>query len=342
MPSNAKHCLNRVAAPAIWALALATVAPGLTAAPATQAPDTRAMTPGQRVQAVAEWYRAEHAARAAAAPSQDNQPPVLNRFAIEGDVDAQAPAPAAVADLSITDDLAGVQTWIVTLVGPSGQMVQRVEGVATGQRRVEGRMSIGAAPVATVPFSRYTEPGTWMVDSLFISDGAYNGRFYGREELAAMGRTSFTVRNPGGHDKTGPRLLGGVIESKRVSLSTPPPGTWEGTLPNLSAGMRVVDDGNGTIAGPADAIAAFCLPDRYANCVDRFELQGHANEFGRRSATLRLGGQPRADQTPGRYLLQYVVLNDQARNMTVLTTSLLGGETDFSQLFPTTSITIEP
>jgi hypothetical protein len=300
------------------------------------------MSPRQRVQAMADWHRSEHAARAALAPALDNQPPVLNRFAIEGDVDALAPMPAAVANLSITDDIAGVQTWIVTLVGPSGQMVQRVEGVGTGQRRVEGRMSIGAAPVATVPFSRYTEPGTWTVDSLYISDGAYNGRFYGREELAAMGRTSFTVSNPGGFDKTGPRLLGGVIETKRVSLSTPPPGTWEGTLPNLSAGLRVVDDGNGAIAGPSEAIAAFCLPDRYANCVDRFELQAHASEFGRRSATLRLGGQPRADQTPGRYLLQYIVLNDEARNMTVLTSQLAGGETDFSQLFPGTTITIEP
>jgi hypothetical protein len=257
-------------------------------------------------------------------------------------VDAQAAVPSAIANLSITDDLAGLQTWIVTLVGPSGQMVQRVEGRSTGQRRLEGRVSLGAAPVATVPFSRYSEPGTWTVDSVFISDANYNARYYGRDELAAMGRTSFTVQNPAGFDKAGPRLLGGVIETRRVSLSTPPPGTWDGTPPVMAAALRTVDDGNGAIAGPAEAIAAFCLPNRYHDCVDRFELQGHANEYGRRSATLRLGGQPRADQTPGQYILQYVVLNDEARNMTVLTSQLAGGETDFSQVFPGTTITIEP
>jgi hypothetical protein len=342
MDTKAPARRNHVAAIVGLAATCALFGPFLAAAAPSQAPDTRALTPRQRVEVLADWTRREHAARVAAGATLDSQPPSLDRFTIEGDVDAQSPLPAALANLAITDDLSGLQTWIVTLVGPSGQMVQRVEGVSTGQRRLEGRVSIGAAPVATVPFSRYSEPGTWTVDSVFISDAAYNARFYGREELAAMGRSSFNVTNKAGFDKTGPRLLGGVIESKRVSLSTPPPGTWEGTLPVMSAALRTVDDGNGAIAGPAEAIAAFCLADRYHDCVDRFELQGHANEFGRRSATLRLGGQPRADQTPGRYLLQYVVLNDQARNMTVLTTHLLGGETDFSQLFPTTAITIEP
>lgn len=300
-----------------------------------------ALSPQARLQAHQRLARERHAALVQAGPV-DSVPPSLNRFTVEGDVDAQGPVPSATVNLSLTDDLSGLQTWIINLVGPSGQMVQRVEGISTGQRRLDGRVSVGAAPVATVPLSRYSEPGVWTVDSVFVSDAAYNMRIYDHDALAAMGRTSFTVRNEGGYDKLGPRLLAGQIETKRVSLTTPPPGTWEGTLPNLSVGLRVVDDGNTAVSGPQEAIAAFCLPDRYGNCVDRFELQGHANEVGRRSANLRLGGQPRADQTPGRYILYYVFLADLARNAAVLSTSALGGETDFSALFPTTTITIDP
>lgn len=340
--------MKRFALPALLLAALAAAglllaATAASAAPITTAgPDTAAMTPRQRVQAHIEWNKGRRAALPAQVAVSDNTPPVLRLFTIEGDVDAQAGLPAAIAKVSMTDDLAGLQTVIVTLVGPSGQMVQRVEGLSTGQRRLDGRLSIGAAPVATVPFSRFTEPGSWTVDSVFISDAAYNGLYLGREALAAMGRTTFTVHNTAGHDKVGPRLARGYLETRRVSLSTPPAGTWAGTMPWLSAGLRTVDEGNGAIAGPADAILAFCLINEYNDCVDRFELQGHVNEFGRPSASFRVGGQLRPDQMPGKYFLYYVVLMDQARNMTYLTTHLLGGETDFSQYFPNTVVTVDP
>jgi hypothetical protein len=323
---------------AVGLLAFATAA---SAAPAS-APETGAMTPAQRLQAHRDWNRARRAALPAEVAVADSVAPQLHAFSIEGDVDAQAGMPAAVAKVSISDDLAGLQTLIFTLVGPSGQMVQRVEGLTTGQRRLNGRLSIGAAPVAAVPFSRFSEPGTWTVDSVFISDAAYNGLYLDRTALAAMGRTQFTVHNPAGHDKAGPNLVRGALETRRVSLSTPPAGTFPGTLPWLSAGLRMVDEGNGAVAGPTEAILAFCLLDRFNDCVDRFELQGHVNEFGRPSANFRVGGQPRADQATGRYILQYAVLMDQARNMTVLTSTLVGGETDFSQLFSQTVITIDP
>jgi hypothetical protein len=324
---------------AVGLLAFATAA---SAAPAAAGPDLTAKTPGERVQAHREWILARRAALPADLAAADAMPPQLHVFSIEGDVDAQAGLPAAIAKVSVTDDLAGLQTLIFTLVGPSGQMVQRVEGLTTGQRRLDGRLSIGAAPVASVPFSRFSEPGTWTVDSVFISDAAYNGLYLDRTALAAMGRTQFTVHNTAGHDKLGPRLVRGALETRRVSLSTPPAGTFPGTLPWLSAGLRVMDEGSGAVAGPTDAILAFCLLDRFNDCVDRFELQGHVNEFGRPSANFRVGGQPRADQATGRYILQYAVLMDQARNMTVLTSTLIGGETDFTQLFPQTMITIDP
>lgn len=327
---------------ALLAVGLLAFATAASAATADRGVDLAALTPSQRVQAHRAWTLARRTALPAQVAAADATPPQLHVFSIEGDVDAQAGLPAAIAKVSIRDDVAGLQTLIFTLVGPSGQMVQRVEGLTTGQRRLDGRLSIGAAPVATVPFSRFSEPGTWTVDSVFISDAAYNGLYLDRAALSAMGRTEFTVHNTAGHDKLGPTLARGAVETRRVSLSTPPAGTFPGTLPWLSAGLRAVDQGNGAVAGPSEAILAFCLLDRFNDCVDRFELQGHVNEFGRAAANFRVGGQPRSDQTPGRYILQYAVLLDQARNMTVLTSTLVGGETDFAQLFPHSLITIDP
>lgn len=319
---------------------LSLTAPAMAAPAATPAFQGPAGTPALSAHEQVQAYARSITARRAALPAAqvlDSTPPVLQAFQIIGDVQADGPLPAALAQMKVQDDLSGLQTWIVTLVGPSGQTVQRVEGVSTGQKRLEGRFSIGAAPVATVPFSRFSEPGEWVVDSVLVSDAAYNLRIYDRDMLAAMGRTRFMVTNTGGHDAVGPRLLKGAIESREVSLSAPPPGTWEGTLPALSVALRTSDEGNGKVSGPAEAIAAFCLPDLRGNCIDRFEVQGHVGEYGAQKATLRLGGQPRPDQTTGRYVLYYVVLFDQARNMTYL-----GSDTDFSQLFPSTTITVSP
>lgn len=322
----------------LFGLSLATPAMAAPAvAPAVPLPSSSVPLPArEQVQAYAKAMAARRAALPAA-QQIDSTPPVLQSFQILGDVQADRPLPAALAQMTVQDDLSGLQTWIVTLVGPSGQTVQRVEGVSTGQKRLQGRFSIGAGPVAAVPFSRFTEPGEWVVDSVLVSDAAFNLRIYDRDMLAAMGRSRFTVTNTGGHDAVGPRLLKGAIETRQVSLSAPPPGTWEGTLPVLSVGLRISDEGNGKVSGPADAIAAFCLPDLRGNCIDRFEVQGHVGEYGAAKAAFRLGGQPRPDQTPGRYVLYYVVLFDQARNM-----SYLGSDTDFTRYFPSTTVTISP
>jgi hypothetical protein len=336
LPSLMLAALTAIGLPAV-----ATAAPAAATAGVASL-DAHGVTPAQRLRTHMEWVRSKRASLPAQIASQDSTPPAVRFFSIENDVDAQSGLPFALANTLIEDDLSGLQTVIVTLVGPSGQMVQRVEGLLTGQRKLDGKLSIGAAPVATVPFSRFSEPGTWTVDSLFISDAAYNMVYLDRTALTGMGRSQFTVHNAGGHDKVGPQMKSGRIDTKRVSLTTPPPGTSAGTLPWLAAGVRMADLGNGVVAGPTEAILAFCLLDARNDCVDRFELQGHVNEFGRPTATVVAGGQPRADQTPGQYILQYVVMLDQAQNMSVATSQLVGGETDFGQYFKGTTITIDP
>ncbi|MBI5270320.1 MAG: hypothetical protein HY856_11660 [Burkholderiales bacterium] len=333
--------LGRLALAAGTATTLAALATALTAPPAAAAPATAwegARTPAQRLQAAQAHAARQRAALPRALAETDSTPPVLERFSVAGDVDARSPIPSATLRLAMSDDLSGLQTWIVTLVGPSGQMVQRVEGVATGQRRLAGGVSVGGTPVAVVPFTAYTEPGTWTVESLFVSDNAYNMRIYDREALAALGRTSFTVRNDGGHDKEAPQMVRGVLQTPRVSLSATPPGTWPGRLPYLAAAIHTTDTGNGVVAGASSAILTFCLPDRYGDCVDRFELPGQVAELGRATNVIRVGAEARADLTPGRYVLYSVYIEDAARNFRYM----MAGDTDFSAYFPNPTLVITP
>jgi hypothetical protein len=333
--------IGRLALAAGTATTLAALATALTAPPAAAAavsPQTGAPTPAARLQAAKAHAASQRAALPRELAESDSTPPVLERFSVAGDVDARSPIPSATLRLAMSDDLSGLQTWIVTLVGPSGQMVQRVEGVATGQRRLAGGVSVGGAPVAVVPFTAYTEPGTWTVESLFVSDNAYNMRIYDREALASMGRSSFTVHNAGGHDKEAPQMVRGVVQTPRVSLSATPPGSWPGRLPYLSAAIHTTDTGNGVVAGASSAILTFCLPDRYGDCVDRFELQGQVAELGRQANVIRAGAEARADLTPGRYVLYSVYIEDAARNFRYMMVS----DTDFSAYFPNPTLVITP
>ncbi|WP_374675428.1 hypothetical protein [Ideonella sp.] len=330
--------LGRLAMAAGTATTLAALATALSTPPAAAAEPSMARTPAERLQAARQQAARQRAALPQALADTDATPPVLERFTVVGDVDARAPVPSATVRMALSDDLSGLQTWIVTLVGPSGQMVQRVEGVATGQRRVAGGVSVGGSPVAAVPFTAYTEPGTWTVESLFVSDNAYNMRIYDRDMLAAMGRTSFTVHNPAGHDKEAPRLVRGAVQTPRVSLSTPPPGSWPGRLPYLAAAVHTTDTGNGIVAGASSAVLTFCLPDRFGDCVDRFELPGQVAELGREANVIRVGAEARADLTPGRYMLYSVYIEDAGRNFRYMMYS----DTDFSAYFPNPTLVITP
>jgi hypothetical protein len=299
------------------------------AAPATRQPHT----PAERLKATIERTRALHAA---SADPSDVTPPVLTKLTAVGDVQAQG-TPKIDIDVGITDDLSGLQTVIISVVGPSGQMVQWVEGLQTAQRELTGRLAVGADVYAAVPFTRFSEPGPWVVDSVFLSDNNYNMKIYGREDLAALGgRTTFNVVNPGGYDVKPPTLRRARLETRSVSLSVPSPGSAPGTLPYISARLETSDEGNGVVSGTYEAILEYCLMNQYNDCVDTFELTGHASTTGQARSSFRVGGQPRADQAPGTYRLLHLYVSDLARNFTFLS------EGDFDGVFPAPSVVIQP
>lgn len=308
-----------------------------------------AMPPSQRPLSAAEQLAAikadaqarSRAARAAGA--LDVTPPVLNKFWLLGDVDAQSPLPFLQADLGMSDDLSGVQSYTLTLRSPSGQMIMRSGILSSGQKRYDARVGVGAVAFTDgPPFTRYAEPGVWTADSLWVYDAAYNGTGYDAAALAAMGRSSFTVHNNRGHDITPPTLTGGSLGATRLSLSTPPAGTWDGTLPFISATVEARDEGNGAVSGNHRAIVMLCLPDPYMRCIDWVELLGTADLPGQAAGKIRVWGELRRDQAPGRYLVQSVWLGDAAYSGNYVLGKDFGGSVDFRKAFSISTVTIEP
>jgi len=283
-------------------------------------------------------------AAAQAAGVVDNTPPALTKFAAIGNVDAQSVAPHLDVDLGFSDDLAGVQSYSVYLVSPSGQSIVRQAILQTGQKRFDGRVSVGATPFADQPFTPFSEPGTWTVDSVAVFDAGYNAAFYDHAALSAMGRATFTVSNARGYDIKPPVLTGGVLSAAKLTLSSPPPGTWDGTLPFLSAQIEVGDEGNGAVSGAYEAILTLCLLNTYHDCEDRIEMHGYANQPGQSRGRIRVAAELRPDQLPGKYIVQYVYLSDSAHNFSQTLSKDIYGSAgiDFRTLFPFTSVTISP
>lgn len=280
--------------------------------------------------------------KAAAAHVTATTGPVLTKFSILGGVDTRAAVPAVNIAVGITDDSAPLQTYIISMHSPSGLIIQRVGSIVTGQKSLDGVFAVGAWTEASVPFTRYSEPGTWTVDSVFIFDASFAAAGYDQTQLAAFGPTTFTVDNGGGYDAVAPVLTGGVLGQAQISLSTPTPGSFPGTLPYLSALLNTTDTGNGAVSGTNAATLNFCLLDQFNNCVDQIYLQGAATRPGQASSRIMIGGQPRADQMTGRYVLQNVFLSDIAGNGVLFSGPQFGGQTDFSKLFPFTTLTVSP
>jgi hypothetical protein len=271
----------------------------------------------------------------------DTTPPVLRRFNLSGSVNAQLPAQAIDADIRITDNLSGVVYYYLELRSPSGTAVYRSKTVPAPETNVSSTLSVGS-PYSSPGFTVFSQPGRWVATFLYAYDANGNVASYSQTDLAGFGNTTFTVSNSGGYDIVPPSLLSGSILTTTLRRSRAPVGTGAGTPPYASADMRLQDAGNGAISGTYYGYLSFCLPDSGTGCQDTLFLIGYTNRKGLVGNTLRVGGQISSTQTPGVYKLRSAYLYDIAGNSLNLVSTEFGGSTDFSTLFPETSIVINP
>lgn len=259
----------------------------------------------------------------------DTTPPALLSFKPEAVADATLPSGGFSIDLKASDDLSGVQWIYASAVGPDGAVLDFSGWEYSAGKTLSRSLHLNS------PWT-YQRPGTYTFVSARLQDAASNAVDYDQAALAALGATSFTVKNKAGFDAALPRLVSGKVLTPTLSASAKHPGT---ELP-AKAGVEIVaeDAGNTAISGVGYVSLDFCVISAEA-C---FSLFSRGLEFKPSADPVKVRVGASVPVTPGEYRLRIVNINDQANNSLVLTSTEFGGTTDFSAYFPSVVITVTP
>jgi hypothetical protein len=251
---------------------------------------------------------------------------VLTAIDVEPEVNADKRNQELKIHLTATDDLSGLASMLVLARSPSGHQTQGVTlynlwGVTKYSASVGLRM--GA----------FSEAGEWSVESVSGSDVNQNYFWCGTDCLSQLGGNHRFMVRSSGSDLTPPQLVGGKILTSEVDLSKPAKGT-ELQPSFIKVQVTLSDEG----ASGADWVRLnFC-----SEAGDCFNMNESVHEYGLKKARLLVGLQKNQWGTnPGLYELSEVEVRDNAGNSRVYTSVKSGGDTDFSQLFPTTTIKLK-
>lgn len=259
----------------------------------------------------------------------DTTPPSLLSFKPLAVADAALPAGGFRIDLKASDDLSGVQSIYAYATGPNGRLL-----TFTGWEFSPGK-SLSRSLSLQGPWT-YLEPGTYTFTSARIWDTASNTADYDQAALAALGSTSFTLKNKAGFDVVPPELVSGKILTPSISASAKHPGTDFPAKVGVDVTAR--DAGNTATSGVGNFGAVFCTVDG-SEC---FDVSSYGFEFNPGPDAVKLRGGGSVYGSPGEYHLYTLTLSDLANNQITWTSIEFGGTTDFSTYFPSVAITVAP
>lgn len=272
-------------------------------------------------------------AAVSAVASGDVTPPVLTAFDTAAVVDVNVPMNPLIVSFKASDDLSGVSHGYAVADGPNGRTVHVHFSTRVPVAKLSGKMFSddysGLSP--------FVEPGDYRFTKAVVVDAA--GNFSNIDlDQTPLGRTAFKVKNTKGFDAVGPTLLSGTVIQSGGSLSGYHPGT--SARPYVGISIQAADSGNPVISGVWHAVAFYCMPAGGACMRLESEAEGPLRQ---KSATLRVGRQlDPATDAPGEYRLTHLDITDHAYNETRLMSAEIGGETDFSQYFKSTVLTVAP
>lgn len=320
---------NSLSGRALAGLAAVVLAGASGIAAAAPAPaDFMAMSKAQYQRFVQAGRSAQGAQRAMVGQTAplDTTGPVISRLDLPATLDAGRAGAQIVYSYTAADNLSGVRWLGIVLTGPQGQELTSYTEVGLPRTQVTGRAALFPGI--------WIKSGDWRVTEVRGQDQA-NNHFQVPADLNALGNVVVRVSGGRPEDTLAPTLVSGKVTTPRVSLSTPPKGVeFGGPLVGLS--LVTADTG---AAGMNHAYVELCASS--GSCI---YLNATTNGvLGVRQITL----QPFtvADgvvDMPGVYELASVSLSDYAGNTRTYTSVLFGGDTDFSTLFPTTTIELVP
>lgn len=313
----------------VAALLLCGTVVGVSASEVESPADIMAMSKAQYQRFIQSRKASAGTRRSAQLGSQlDTTGPVITKLDLVSTVDANRAGTQITYGYAASDDLSGIRWLGFVLTGPSGQQYTSYAEVGLPRNKVSGKGAMYPG--------LWIEAGEWRVTEVRGQDQA-NNDFQAPIDLEALGNLRVSIQNRRGHDATPPSLTGGKILTPSVSLSTPPKGQdYGGPLAGLSV---AVADAGSAISGVDYVYAEFCLID--GGCL--YMNARTNNVLGVKQTTLLPFTQ--ADEVvnmPGVYQLRSIVVSDHAGNQRTLTSIDFGGDTDFSQWFPSTTIELKP
>ena len=277
----------------------------------------------------------QQAARASAAFDTDVTGPVVTAFKSASTLNLSKVVVPFNIQATITDDLSGVKYCYFYAYGPSGQYMSAYiyAGFPTSSLSGKGGFS---------SISRLLEPGTWKFKYGYCYDAVDNYAYISESTLDGLGGTTFTLVNDSGYDLAKPKLKGGKIhaQSEKVLLSEHPKGSTDKD-PYVGVQVDVKDLGSTVTSGIKQVYAYFCQIAEPSKCLN---LYGYLYATGVVNATISATAQVSVARgnEPGDYELKTVYVYDHAGNSEYYTSTLFGGTTDFSTMFPSTLIKLRP
>jgi hypothetical protein len=286
--------------------------------------------PGPMRAEVIKRLMAEQASRRPASNSLralDVTPPVVTAFNVGSELDADDIRAQLVFSVSVSDDFSGLEYLSINAISPSGNQFWGTGMNFSGQKKFSGKLTMGARA--------YAEVGTYIVRDVFVGDVAGNYSHCDSACLARMGNNRFVV-TASVSDTQPPTLVSGQVLTAKLSASKPAKGT-ESRAPYISVQLDITDLGQ---SGLEEVVANFCRLGHPGETCLYVGAQLYSREVGENVRVIAGGGL--YESSAGIYELESIWARDRAGNTSTYKSTKFGGDTDFTQLFPSTTITLVP
>ena len=158
-------------------------------------------------------------------------PRLLGFDIVESVIDIQTGNEAVTFNLTVVDDISGIERVEVYLVSPSGQFVA---SVLSGESFTGLTHGISMQSRALGEFS---EAGTWTIGRVFVIDGTGNHRTYRLEQLETLGSSTQVVVNNAASDSQAPEISAFNLVESELTIET--------GMEMLTFDLTVTDDTSG-------------------------------------------------------------------------------------------------